>query len=51
MLHNHSCCFLCFYMLLLLLIYTAIMKVCPSRPSFEDHYVLRGNNASKDEGS
>jgi hypothetical protein len=29
-------------MLLLLLLYTAIMKVCPSRLSFEDHYILRG---------
>jgi hypothetical protein len=22
-------------------IYTAMMKVCPSRPSSEDHYILR----------
>jgi hypothetical protein len=28
-------------MLLLLLTYTAMMKVCPSRPSSEDHYILR----------
>jgi hypothetical protein len=29
------------YMLLLSLMYTAIMKVCPSLPSSEDHYALR----------
>jgi hypothetical protein len=32
---------LMFYMLLLLLIFTAMMKVCPSGPSSEDHYNLR----------
>jgi hypothetical protein len=29
------------YMLLLSLMYTAIMKVCPSWSSSEDHYILR----------
>jgi hypothetical protein len=29
-------------MLLLSLIYTAMMKVRPSWPSSEDHYILRG---------
>jgi hypothetical protein len=33
---------LIFHMLLLLLIYAAMMKVCPSWPSSEDHYILRG---------
>jgi hypothetical protein len=33
---------LIFHMLLLLLTYTAMMKVHPSWPSFEDHYILRG---------
>jgi hypothetical protein len=32
---------LIFHMLLLSLTYTAMMKVCPSSPSFEDHYILR----------
>jgi hypothetical protein len=26
------------------------MKVCPSLPSSENHYIPKGNNASKDEG-
>jgi uncharacterized protein YggT (Ycf19 family) len=29
------------YMLLLILIYIVVMKVCPSRLSSEDHYILR----------
>jgi hypothetical protein len=33
--------FLMFHMLLLPLIYTVIMKVRPSKPSSEDHYILR----------
>jgi hypothetical protein len=32
---------LIFYMLLLLLRYAAMMKVCPSGPSSEDRYILR----------
>jgi hypothetical protein len=32
---------LIFHMLLLSLTYTAMMKVCPSWPSSEDHYILR----------
>jgi hypothetical protein len=32
---------LMFYMLLLSLTYTAMMKVRLSRPSSEDHYILR----------
>jgi hypothetical protein len=32
---------LMFYMLLLPLIYSAMMKVSPSYPSSEDHYILR----------
>jgi hypothetical protein len=29
------------HMLLLSLIYTAVMKVCPSQPWSEDYYILR----------
>ena len=29
------------HILLLILTYIAVMKVCPSKPSSEDHYVLR----------
>jgi hypothetical protein len=32
---------LIFHMLLLLLIYITLMKVSPSLPSSEDHYILR----------
>jgi hypothetical protein len=30
-----------FHILLLSLMYTAMMKVCPSRPLSENHYILR----------
>jgi hypothetical protein len=33
--------FLMFHMLRLSLIYAMMMKVHPSQPSFEDHYILR----------
>jgi hypothetical protein len=33
--------FFTFHLLLLLLTYIAIMKVYPSRPSSENHYILR----------
>jgi hypothetical protein len=41
-LYNCSWLSFIFHMLLLLFAYTAMMKVCPSWPSSEDHYILRG---------
>jgi hypothetical protein len=41
MIHNCSCYILTFHMILLLLSYAAMTKVCPSKPSSEDHYILR----------
>jgi hypothetical protein len=31
-------------------LYIALTKVRPSQPSSENHYLLKGYNASKDEG-
>jgi hypothetical protein len=45
LLYDYSCYLLCylfmFHMLCLTLMYTVIMKVCPSWPSSEDRYILR----------
>jgi hypothetical protein len=41
-LYNCSWLSFIFHMLLFLLTYTAMMKVCPSWPSSKDHYILRG---------